>query len=302
MSLLKNIKKLTPLLPRPVITWDKHERIRRNKEIWDNKESIVHRLPLHYQHRYWKNVLSDVQPVHYRPPESRFLWDTKRLVEVETEHYPVVPIRTPETDEGLWGGEGIVKGYIESKPFTRKKILPRLWLPKLWFPKLKTVILYSEILDRHMRVTVTERALRLIDSSYGLDSYLLDTPEVDINSKLGLQLKRQILITLAKEEYATDNPELHSYIKEKYRRFVIPLEEAEWVGLDLNEACRKQQDLEDNTRPEPLKYQLERELMQKLETGEAPLEDETFKPQKSLFGEKLLGNLMNPLARRMKVF
>ena len=85
MSLVKNLKNLTSLRPRPVITWDKTERIRRNKEIWDNKESIVHRLPLHYQHRYWTNVLSNIQPVHYRPPESRFHWDPNRLVEVETE-------------------------------------------------------------------------------------------------------------------------------------------------------------------------------------------------------------------------
>jgi large subunit ribosomal protein L28 len=302
MSLVKNLKNLTSLRPRPVITWDKSERIRRNKEIWDNKESIVHRLPLHYQHRHWKNVLADIQPVHYRPPEGRYLWDTQKLVEVETEHYPIVPIKTPESDQGLWGGEGVVKGYIESKPFTRKKILPRLWLPKLWFPKLKNVILYSEILDTHMKITVTERALRLIDDAYGLDNYLLNTPEIDINSKLGLQLKRQILISLAKETYAADDPEQHSYIKEKYRRFVVPLEEAEWVGLDLNEACRKQQDLEDNTRPEPLKYKFEKELMEQLEAGDAPLEEDTFKPQKSLFGEKLLGSVMNPLAKRMKVF
>ena len=48
-SLAKNLVNLTELGPRPVITWDQHERIRRNKEIWDNPESIVHRLPKHYQ-------------------------------------------------------------------------------------------------------------------------------------------------------------------------------------------------------------------------------------------------------------
>lgn len=85
MSLVKNIKPLTKLPPRPVITWDKHERIQRNKEIWANKESVVHRLPEYYQQQYWKDLLSDAKPVHYRPIEHRFYWDEKRKIELEAE-------------------------------------------------------------------------------------------------------------------------------------------------------------------------------------------------------------------------
>lgn len=85
MSLMKNLKPVTQMLPRPVITWDKHERIVRNKEIWDNPKSIVHRLPNHYKERYWKNLLLDAAPVHYERPKARLFWDTKRLVEVELE-------------------------------------------------------------------------------------------------------------------------------------------------------------------------------------------------------------------------
>jgi hypothetical protein len=48
-SLTKNLIKLTDLPPKPVVTWDMHERIKRNKEIWGNPDSIVHRLPKHYQ-------------------------------------------------------------------------------------------------------------------------------------------------------------------------------------------------------------------------------------------------------------
>lgn len=195
----------------------------------------------------------------------------------------------------------MVKGYRESNPYTKKKILPRQWIPHLWFPKLKEVILYSEILDTHMRIVVTERALRLIDNAFGLDYYLLDTPEVDVASKLGLKLKRQILISLAKEDYAPDDTERHSYIKEKYSRFVIPLEEAEWVGLDLNEACKKQQDMELATAPVPLKYVFEKSLRQKLDNeGISAESEDTFKPQKSLFGERLLGKYMEPLARKFR--
>lgn len=85
MSFAKNLKPLTKTPPKPVITWDKHERIVRNKEIWANKDSIVHRLPKHYQENYWKDILMDAKPVHYRPPLYRFHWDDKRKVEIETE-------------------------------------------------------------------------------------------------------------------------------------------------------------------------------------------------------------------------
>uniref|UniRef100_A0A0M3IIG5 Large ribosomal subunit protein bL28m n=1 Tax=Ascaris lumbricoides TaxID=6252 RepID=A0A0M3IIG5_ASCLU len=217
--------------------------------------------------------------------------------------YPIIGFHPPEADEGLWGGETVVKGYIESRPYTKKKVLPRHWVPHLWFPYLKQVVLYSEILDRYMKITVTERACRLIDKHFGIDFYLLETPEIDIASKLGNKLKREILIALAKEEYYPDDEERHSYIRDKYAKFKIPLEEAEWVGLDLNEACRKQQDIEDSTHPEPLKYKFEEELVEKLRRGEDLVtNEEQFLPKKteSLFGEKLLGKYLNPIANKFR--
>lgn len=55
---------------------------------------------------------------------------------------------------------------------------------------------------------------------------------------MGNKLKRELLIALAKEDYYHNDPDRHDYIRRKYAKFVIPLDEAEWVGLDLNEACR----------------------------------------------------------------
>lgn len=46
------------------------------------------------------------------------------------------------------------------------------------------------------------------------------------------------MILLAKGTYYPNDPERHNFIKHKYAKFVMPLEEAEWIGLDLNEACR----------------------------------------------------------------
>lgn len=47
-------------------------------------------------------------------------------------------------------------------------------MPHYWVPTLKKTVLYSEILDRFMNITVTERTLSLIDQNYGFDSYILN--------------------------------------------------------------------------------------------------------------------------------
>ncbi|KAF7637357.1 hypothetical protein Mgra_00003100 [Meloidogyne graminicola] len=267
-SLAKNLIPLTNKTPRAVLTWDMHEKIRRNKEIWDDSNSIVHRLPKHYQRNYWKNfVLSKPTPVHYTSPDFRFYWDQKRNVQFETEDYPILPLHCPEQDQGLWGGEGVVKGYRESRAKLKKKILPRHWVPRLWIPEIKIVLLYSEILDVYMKISITDRVQRLIDQHFGLDFYLLETRDIDINSKLGINLKRQILIELANKTYYPNDSVRYDYISKKYSRFVIPPDEAEWYGLDLNSACQKLQCLEDNENPIPLKNVFEEELISELKKG-----------------------------------
>jgi len=265
LSLIKNLMPLSELPPDDkIVTWDVYKKVQRHLEIWNNPKSIVHRLPKHYQEHFWKNLLSSPMPVHYRPPKHRFYWDKKRNIELEAEKYPILPEYCPEQDQGLWGGEGVVKGYIESRPYTKKKILPRNWVPHLWFPAIKTAVLYSEVLDKHILLKVTERTMRLIDDCCGIDSYLLETPNVDINSRLGISLKRLILIKLARANYYEDDLEKKDYIGKKYKKFVLSLEEAEWYGLDLNQACRKLQDLEDGIRHEPLKYRYEDEMVNQL--------------------------------------
>ncbi|CAI4228247.1 unnamed protein product [Auanema sp. JU1783] len=303
MSLAKNLKAITSLAPRPIVTWDKAERIRRNEEIWANPESIVHRLPEHYKVRYWNSLLKDAAPVHYRVPNSRYFWDPKRNTQVEAEVNPIIGVHPPEADQGLWGGEGIVKGWIESRPYTKKKVLHRNWVPRLFFPYLKCSVFYSEILDQYLQITVTERACRLIDEAHGLDYYILDTPELDLRSKLGNKLKQEMLLRLANEDYFPEDEDKRAYIKEKYAKYKIPAEEAEWVGLDINEAARKQQLLEESIQPEPLKFKYEQELVEKLKKGvdiTSNEEEYVRKTEESKFGEKLLGKYMNPLAKKLK--
>ncbi|CAP27366.1 Protein CBR-MRPL-28 [Caenorhabditis briggsae] len=304
-SLVKNLKSLTPSVPRAIVTWDKAERIRRNEEIFKDQESVVHRLPDHYKKRYWEMILSDKAPVHYSPPNSRVAYDSFKNQEVQLENNPIVGIRTPEGDQGLWGGERVVKGWIESAPYTKKKILPRYWVPKLFFPALKTVVLHSEILDKYMKVTVTERAMRLIDENFGLDYYILKSKEIDLDSKFANLLKREMLLTLAAGTYYDYDDDKKAYIKEKYSEFCIPEEEAEWIGLELNEAARKQQDLEDSVAPVPLKYGLEKSLVERLRNGTDDISQELENPEgpvrtESKFGEKMLGKYLNPIGKKLR--
>lgn len=58
-----------------------------------------------------------------------------------------------------------IKLNISFYPFFR--------LPNFWVPHLKHAVLYSEILNEYMKVTVTERTLKLIDENCGFDHYIL---------------------------------------------------------------------------------------------------------------------------------
>lgn len=94
----------------------------------------------------------------------------------------------------------------------------------MWFPNLQETIFYSEILNTYMKTIVTERTLRLVDSMYGFDNYILRTPVQDFKtSQLALDLRRKLLVKLAKRDYYEDNEERHNYITEKYRDCVLPV-------------------------------------------------------------------------------
>ena len=69
-----------------------------------------------------------------------------------------------------------------------------------------------------------------------------------------------MLLALARGDFYLDNEEKRNYIATKYEEFRIPEEEAEWVGLTLNEAAAKQQNIEESIKPEPLKYKWGRKI------------------------------------------
>uniref|UniRef100_A0A8C2W3M1 Large ribosomal subunit protein bL28m n=1 Tax=Chinchilla lanigera TaxID=34839 RepID=A0A8C2W3M1_CHILA len=238
-----------PLHKFPVHLWKRLQR----------QEGICSRLPAHFL-----RSLEDTQtptPVHYRPHGAKFKINPKNGQRERVEDVPIPIYYPPESQKGLWGGEGWILGYRYAN---NDKLSNRV--KKVWKPQLFQRELYSEILDKKFSVTVTMRTLDLIDEAYGFDFYILKTPKEDLCSKFGMDLKRGMLLRLARQDpqLHPDNPEQRMAIYHKYKEFVIPEEEAEWVGLTLEEAVEKQRLLEEKD-PVPLFKIYVEELIERLQ-------------------------------------
>ena len=248
-----------------------------SKGIWPWTEGLKSRLPLHYKIRYTETWMKKPEPVHYIPNPKKWEADEngepRKVINVD------IPLTFPlEANNGLWGGEGMIVG-LRKREGKYKPLKP-----KIWKPFLTKRVLYSEILDKYLSITVTLRTLKLIDDNYGLDFYILRTHEVDLKSKLGMKLKRLMLLTLANKSLYPDNLIKREEIYEKYKQFVIPVEEAEWVGLSLQEAERKQHSIEEKKEKEsikPLKYAFAEGLIE--EVKKMSLEGEKKKTWKETF-------------------
>lgn len=238
-----------PLHKYPVYLWQKL-RLR---------QGICARLPAHFLRSLEEERTPT--PVHYKPHGTKFKINPKNGQRERVEDVPIPVHYPPESQQGLWGGEGLILGYRYAN---NDKLSKRV--KKVWKPQLFTRELYSEILDRKFTVTVTMRTLDLIDEAYGFDFYILKTPKEDLGSKFGMDLKRGMLLRLARQDprLHPENPERRAAIYDKYRSFVIPEAEAEWVGLTLEEALEKQRLLEEKD-PVPLFKVYVEELVQRLQ-------------------------------------
>lgn len=120
-------------------------------------------LPKEYQkfYREWK---TQPTPVHYQPRPGKY--EVKHGKVLPIQNVPL-PVRYPkEFHQGLWGGEGILKGF-------RKKVDKRRF-PHFWMPTLKKTVVYSAVLNKHMEVVGTDRLIQLIYHHKGFDEYLLE--------------------------------------------------------------------------------------------------------------------------------
>lgn len=85
------------------------------------------------------------------------------------------------------------------------------------------MIFYSEILDQYYALTCTRRTLELVEAEKGFDNYILKTHEVDLKSDIGMQLKREMLIRLARKDtdlYPNDKQKQEN-IYNRYKSFAV---------------------------------------------------------------------------------
>lgn len=229
------------------------------------------RLPRHYVNFYKTWEKGPQTFIHDRQVKAKFEKD--EFGNVRRVQMPRIPVLYPEEfHKGLWGGEGVIKGGVEPPP-PKHKPQYKPAREKYWIPNLHLGVLYSEILDKHLEVTVTERAERLIDEAYGLDNYLLKTEVNEIYSWFGLRLKRELLLTLAnaEEELYPNDSGKRDEVLDKYKDFILPFEEADFHGLSLQEALYKQLTLdriEEEKSIRPLKENFRAQAFEDLKSGE----------------------------------
>ncbi|KAI9557549.1 hypothetical protein GHT06_017377 [Daphnia sinensis] len=197
-----------------------------------SRTTILNRLPECYQKFFKEWKYGHQAAVHYIPVEGKWKRNSE-TGEVKRIQNKPIPLTYPkEFDEGLWGGEAIVRGFEKRHQLRRR-------VPHFWFPMLQKSVLYSEILDKHMEIVVTPRTLRLVDQHYGFDNYILQTPPQDLKSNLGIKLKRTLLLALATQDFLPNNTAKREELLKKYQKHILPVEEAEWYGLTLSEALEK---------------------------------------------------------------
>ncbi|KAG7187919.1 hypothetical protein KM043_013883 [Ampulex compressa] len=231
------------------------------------QKGIGAELPDEYK-KFWKEWKScQPEPVHYIKEEGLYKRNNATGEVIPVQNIPI-PLRYPkELNEGIWGGEAVIQGFIKRGRLHRRH-------PHFWIPKLRQSVVYSEVLDAYIRTVITKRTVNLIHQHCGFDHYLLKTPACDLRSELALHIKRTILLALAdKTLYAQDEVKRQE-VYDKYKGYLdaYTREEIEWYGLTYPEACKKYiQKVKSASLPVPLKIQYRTELLEEIK--KIPIED-----------------------------
>lgn len=112
---------------------------------------IVKRFPKCYQ-QFLEDLKRPRTPVNYRAAEKKFSYDASKEKILPVKEKPIPSIFPPESQTGLWAGEGIVMGYREAKKTKHVKPWMYKTICKMWIPKVYSTVLYSEILDKYLKV------------------------------------------------------------------------------------------------------------------------------------------------------
>ena len=94
----------------------------------------------------------------------------------------------------------------------------------------------------------------------------LQSPPQDLKSNLGIKLKRTLLLALVRKDFLPNNPSKREKLYEKYKKHILPEEEAEWYGLTLSEAKEKLAEMEapPPVEKKPLKLLFRDEFIEQL--------------------------------------
>lgn len=221
------------------------------------------RLPEAYR-KFWKEWRETTPAVVHYAPEGDSMWKKNELTGEITPNQEIpLPLKYPkELNEGIWGGEAVIKGFKKPNPYKRR-------VPHFWVPVLRRTALRSDILNVYMSTVVTERTMKLIHESCGFDHYILKTPACDLVSSLALGLKRKMLIALMND--CPDVPEdKRAAILAEYKQYLAQYtpEEVEWYGLTFEDALKKLQAMDEVAEQEsivPHKMLFRQRLIEQLE-------------------------------------
>ncbi|KAF5396515.1 39S ribosomal protein L28 mitochondrial [Paragonimus heterotremus] len=184
--------------------------------LYPHLQETIRRLPKHFRDRWLK--YQNTLPVNYMQCNPPLLGRTQSsCYYFPGEHCDVPPkcIYPPESQKCLWNGEAIVIGYAQKNE--RSPIYP-----KAWTPKLSQHVFYSDILDRWMIIVVSDSALHAIEKAGDLDTYILSTPEEKMQSRLGMHLKREMLLRLTDPSFCSDDQHKRALLN-KHQKHIIPV-------------------------------------------------------------------------------
>lgn len=199
-------------------------------------------------------------PVHYIPKEGKFERNAYGVVK-PIQNVPIPVLYPDQHHQGIWGGEGVVKGFQKRSPYKKR-------VPHYWVPVLRETVLHSVILNKYFSTVVTDRTMDLIHENLGFDHYILKTPACDLKSRLAFRLKRKMLQALKDNCPDVDANARPDILKEysQYAEKYTP-EEVEWYGYTFEEATFKmmtQLEKEHEESIVPLKIVFRRRLIEQL--------------------------------------
>ncbi|KAJ8872031.1 hypothetical protein PR048_028371 [Dryococelus australis] len=201
----------------------------KKKGVFD--QGVAARLPEAYR-KFWREWKSTTPAaVHYIPEPGKWKRNPNTGVVTRVQNVPL-PLKYPaEHNEGLWGGEGVVQGFLKKHPMRSR-------VPHFWVPLLRRSVVHSEVLDKYMQVTVTDRTITLIHRHSGFDHYLLQTQACDLKSELALKLKRFILLDLKNKSLYPDDPVKREEVYNKYVKYLddLTFQYIHWHGSPIDRA------------------------------------------------------------------